>query len=268
MTYVTRDARTLYVHPLLALAAAAGLAVMASTEDPKKEDVLDTRYGPVTTLGNGTARTYVSVDSRGVPVAVGVALSEGVMQGLQTGHDHHENVLSFPDEAGDTPFQHVTLGWNPAGHEPAGIYDLPHFDMHFYTVSDEDRRRMSPEDPQFQEKGERLPGPDYVPNGYVAMPDVLVPMMGNHLLDPTSPELNGNTFTETLIYGSYDGELIFIEPMITKVWLETRPEHTEALKLPARYPSAGLWPTEWTARFDEATREYRIELGGLTKRDS
>jgi hypothetical protein len=138
--------------------------------------------------------------------------------------------------------------------------------MHFYTISDDARLRMSPEDPQYQTKGQRLPGADYVPDGYVAIPDVLVPQMGNHLIDPTSPELNGTKFTETLIYGSYDGELIFIEPMITKAWLETRPEHNEALKLPARYPAAGLWPTNWTTRFDETTKEYRIELGGLTKR--
>jgi hypothetical protein len=26
----------------------------------------------------------------------------------------------------------VGLNWNPHGHIPPGVYDLPHFDFHFY----------------------------------------------------------------------------------------------------------------------------------------
>jgi len=31
-------------------------------------------------------------------------------------------------------FKFVELDWNPGGHEPAGVYDTPHFDFHFYTI--------------------------------------------------------------------------------------------------------------------------------------
>ena len=42
-----------------------------------------------------------------------------------------------------TQYKFVQFDWNPAGHEPAGVYDLPHFDFHFYTVS----RRSAELDP-------------------------------------------------------------------------------------------------------------------------
>ena len=54
-----------------------------------------------------------------------------------------------------------------------------------------------------------------------------VPDMGNHLIDAKSPELvvQGREFTHTFIFGAYDGQITFYEPMIT---LRLSPE-------PARY---------------------------------
>ena len=268
MMNVARDVRTLYMHPLFAIVAAGGLAVLTSSGRPPRDEPPDTRYGTSMALGDGTARSYVTVDARGVPTAIGIALSENVMTGLQDGHGHHEQVLTFPEEISATPFRHATLHWNPSGHEPVGVYDLPHFDFHFYTIADEARRMMTPEDPQFEAKAALAPDREYVPAGYISPPGLVVPLMGNHWVDPTSPELNGSRFTETLIYGSYDGEVVFVEPMITRAWLAGRPDFTEQLKLPERYPSAGLWPTVWSVRFDEETKEYRIELAGLTRREA
>ncbi len=47
-----------------------------------------------------------------------------------------------------------------------------------------------------------------------------VPQMGAHWVDVTSPELNGSTFAQTFIYGSYDGQVNFYEPMITLDFLK------------------------------------------------
>jgi hypothetical protein len=45
--------------------------------------------------------------------------------------------------------------------------------------------------------------------------------MGNHLLDSQSPELKDSLpFATTFIYGAYEGELIFWEPMITLDFLQ------------------------------------------------
>ena len=53
----------------------------------------------------------------------------------------------------------------------------------------------------------------------------LVPTMGAHWIDVTAPELNGQPFTETFIFGSFDGKMTFYEPMITKAFIEEKHNH-------------------------------------------
>ncbi|MGI8637700.1 MAG: hypothetical protein ACR2KZ_20055, partial [Segetibacter sp.] len=57
------------------------------------------------------------------------------------------------------------------------------------------------------------PTASYLPQNY--FPGAPVPQMGKHFVDIASPELNGQPFTQTFIYGSYDSKVTFYEPMIT-----------------------------------------------------
>ncbi len=230
-------------------------------------------YGDPVSLGEGTARTYVVMRS-GQPAEVGVSMSAEVARGLPTDHDptgilmpdgHRtfEYVLSMPAEH-ETPFQHVTVDWNPAGHEPTGVYYVPHFDIHFYTISNADRMAISPDDPLFVEKAGRHPPSEQIPEGYVAVSDG-VPLMGVHWASREAPELNGMPFTHTLLAGSWDGRLIFLEPMVTLAFLESRPDFLDGLSMPRTYPGPGRYPTTYGIRWDERASEYRISLGGLVE---
>ncbi|MGH7507185.1 MAG: DUF5602 domain-containing protein, partial [Longimicrobiales bacterium] len=175
-----------------------------------------------------------------------------------------EYVLAMP-ERNPTPFRHVLIDWNPGGHEPPGIYDLPHFDFHFYTITDAERRDIDPADPAFADKAARFPAADHTPPGYTAIPGA-VPFMGAHWVDPTSPELNGETFTQTFIYGSWDGALIFAEPMITKDFLESRPDFERPIPVPERRAEPGYYPANYSIRWDAPSREYRVALGSFIAR--
>ena len=91
--------------------------------------------------------------------------------------------------------------------------------------------------------------------------------MGLHWRDPEAPELKGAPFTQTFIYGSYDGAMIFGEPMIAKSYLETKPAAVVTpVKLPAQYSAHGYQPTSYTVAFDPATKEYRVAISGLVLR--
>lgn len=228
-------------------------------------------YGPAAALGDGTVRTYIEMEGD-VPVEVGVALSRSALEGLPGPHDpggveiepHHfsfEHVLELPAD-NPTAFRHVTVNWNPGGHEPPGIYDRAHFDFHFNMISDAERRAITRDDPDFDAKGARHPAEQYMPAGYVAIPGA-VPMMGAHWIDPRSPELNGEPFSQTFIFGSWDGRLIFAEPMITKAYLESGPDFEAALPVPQKVEEPGYYPTRYGIRWDEAAQEYRIGLEGL-----
>jgi hypothetical protein len=232
-----------------------------------------TFYGAPQSLGSGTVRTYVEVRG-GEPVEVGVAMSEGALQNLPPAHPGHADphasmvayLLDLPAQAARTPFRFVELDWNPGGHEPPGIYDQPHFDFHFYTIDKNERNAIDPADPLFQKKTENVPAPEYMAKGYVAPMMVAVPKMGLHWIDPTSPELNGQKFTRTFIYGSWDGKAIFWEPMVTREFILSRPSFQIDVAQPERVATPGFYPKGYSVEWDAERQEYRIALTGLAER--
>ena len=104
------------------------------------------------------------------------------------------------------------------------------------------------------------------PAGYVA--DVMgISRMGLHWTDRSEPEFNGQPFARAFIYGSYDGAFIFVEPMVTKAYLDSKPATTVTdIKLPVQYSASGYQPTSYTIAYDASEKLYRISLTGLTKR--
>lgn len=266
-------------------------------------DPITRSYGPAVRLGNGTARVYVLQDDArgGAPFEVGVALSESALEGLpapmampMASGGEHEHVdshiydLAMP-ERHETPYQFVELDWNPAGHEPARVYDVPHIDFHFYTVTKEvrdaiDPTRMSKEE-YLGKSGLLPPEEQRVPN-YAALsapgtPVVAVPRMGTHWVDVRTPELQGlfgrpeasRPFTTTFLHGSWNGQFIFAEPMITRAFIldrraataPTQRDSVMPLPQPA-HPSTGYYPMAYRVAFDAETKEYRIALTQLERR--
>jgi hypothetical protein len=241
--------------------AAAGSNAAAS-----KEKVIVGERKP---LGKGEVRSWVSLDQGGKPTAIGLTFSESALKTLPAelphGKEGMEISLALPAEAGATAFKHVGLDWNPQGHPPAKIYDSAHFDFHFYMITEEERARITATGDDLL-KAKREPAVEFVPEGYVHIPDSAIPRMGSHWVNPLSKELQGQTFTTTFLYGSYDGRLVFAEPMIARSFLETKTNVTELIKLPAKYARSAYYPTKYSVRYDPITREYTVALEGMTLR--
>lgn len=243
------------------------LLALAGCDDAVTPDQR-TVYGTPQRLGDGTARTYLVVEDD-VPVEFGVALTEKALEGLpsQEGGAGHSSVseliLPLPGR-NPTPFRLVELNWHPGGHPPAP-YGQPHLDFHFYTITLEERNKIDPLDPLFNEKAKRYPSDGYMPAGYLPTPDA-VPRMGVHWVNPASPELNGQPFTRTFLYGSWDRRTIFLEPMITREYLESKPSVTEQIPIPSKYEPGGYYPTSQLIQWDAARKEYRIGVGGFVRR--
>jgi hypothetical protein len=298
--------------------AAILLLLAACATTPGAEQ--GTRYGAEQAMGNGTVRTYVTLDpaDQARPLEVGVAISESALDGLPAprpmpaaapsadghgaggaqdgGHamhaeiDSHTLLLELP--AGNpTPYTFVELNWNPAGHEPNGVYDEPHLDFHFWTESKALRASIVPSDAAYGTKAGTLPAeeyrmPFYLDAGTAAKAPavaVAVPLMGMHWLDVRSPELQGlaghpekqQRFTTTFIYGSWDGRFVFAEPMITRAHIVAKRtaqdpavrDEVIPVSAPARVQRPGYHPTAYRIAYDPAAREYRIALTGLERRD-
>ena len=232
-------------------------------------------YGPSAAFAQGSARAWVQTDASGAASSIGIAITETALNGLPTTVSGPSPTalmvsLPLPAEAAGTGFDHAELGWNPLGHDPVPIYGLPHFDMHFYTVATATQAAILPSDPQWATKAGNLPGTAFVPTGYVSPPAPIaasaIPQMGVHWTDTKSPELNGQTFTNTFIYGSWDGQFIFLEPMITKAYLDSHPVNaTRTIPQPTQWAKPGSYPTTYIVNYDATAKEFRITLGGLVK---
>lgn len=266
--------------------SAATITAIACGDDGTAPSLARTSYGVSQALGNGTARTYVTLDAAGKPTSMGVALSEAALTNLpMTPNAPSPSAvmlqLALPVDAPVTGYNHVMVDWNPAGHEPNMVYTLPHFDFHFYSVTPAQVMAIMPTDAQYATKAANFPTASFVPTNYQAASTLggqtpaaaSVPMMGLHWLDVTSPELQpppaGKTFTETFIYGSWDGKFIFLEPMITKAYLESLKNTTgmsRAIGTATSVATAGYYPTTYSIRFDATAKEYRIAMDSLKYR--
>jgi hypothetical protein len=245
------------------LASMSALVLAAGcTTDPVSTDKSGTFYGTPVTVGSGSARTMVTLDKDGNPTSVGVAINEAAMGSLPA--SDAEYTLTFPAQIAATGYDHMGLDWNSHGHEPDHIYTFPHFDFHFYQITSAERDGITPADTV---KAMNAPDTNHVPAGYISTVNV-VPRMGVHWADPTSSEFQPNgSFTRTMIYGYYDGKMIFTEPMITREYMLTRPNSTVDMKVPAMYPKTGVYyATKYTVRYDDAAKEYIVSLDGLVKR--
>lgn len=249
---------------------AAVLSVALAGCDEVLQPERTTVYGEEKALGNGSARTYLVMEGT-APVELGIVMTEAALTGLPAGagtlDDGHPPVFEtlLPLPAGNpTPYRLVELNWNPVGHPP-GAYSTAHFDFHFYTMTLEERNRIDPADPAFEQKANRLPASEYMPAGYVPVPGA-VPRMGVHWVDPTSPEFQGKPFTRSFLYGSWDGKTTFVEPMVTLKYLTDKPAlRGVPIPTPAKYDPSGWYPTSQTIEWDGARKEYRIGLGGFVR---
>lgn len=213
-----------------------------------------TLWGNKVAVGNGYARTYVELNDADEMVAIGYSFSEAALANLP----HHDTSFELPLPKGTSlPFAHITMDWNPHGHEPNHIYTIPHFDFHFYYISAEAKRRITC---QGEDRAVCLkkPADSLLPPGYVPAPEG-VPAMGWHWVDVNSHEFHGKPFSATFIWGYYNGELAFVEPMITLDFLRAKTRVQNRLARPAADP--GFTFNTWTV--GEARGVYKVELRTL-----
>lgn len=217
-----------------------------------------TVYGETQKAGKGSIRTFVRLNEAGKPAQVGVAVSEATINSLPMEDTFWS--LAIPKGAESTHLKHVFFGWMPHGHEPDGVYNVPHFDCHFYYSSHDERVSITDNDPRFA----KHPDAAYVPEKHIGVHPLA--QMGVHWVDTTSPELNGKPFTTTFIYGSLDGQVTFVEPMFTLAFLKKVQNERVPVKQPAKVAKPGLYPTSYAFTYNAAEKQYEIVLDDLTER--
>ena len=274
-----------FPRPQVAILLLTGLSLALSAGTSERERTL---RGSARRIGAGTVQSFLTLDSWGVPIALGVALGAGALEqlpqspntvsrcfdldgnGAHTGHEcigDEERILEVPAAAGtELPFRWISVNWNAHGHIPP--YNRSHFDFHFHTGPKERIDAIKPgrcgelaDCEDFKRASRPVPA-RYLPGGYIDV-GAVVPRMGNHLLDSRSPELKDSLpFTSTFIYGAWEGELIFWEPMITLEFLQRTTDACMEIRQPAAFRQAGYYPTQYCVRQD-GERGRMVTLEGF-----
>ncbi|HZT06510.1 MAG TPA: hypothetical protein VFC51_05730 [Chloroflexota bacterium] len=283
------------VRRLSAVAAALVVAGAVAIPDASAQRT----QGASAHVGNGQVTTYAELQPDGTPTAIGIVFAANVLDGLPSAHtdQHHcydrdgDGVVTRPDECesthefviplpdsvatrSDIPLKWVLFNWNPVGHIPPGVYDVPHFDVHFYLapIADTFAINVGACGDEFVDctsfDTARMPLPrNFMPPDYANV-DAVAPAMGNHLIDLTGSEFNGQPFTNTLIYGTYGGHLTFIEDMVTLAYLRGQPDGCTAIKTPPAVEVAGYYPTQYCVRYHGDSSQYTVSLESFVHREA
>lgn len=237
----------------------------------------------------GAYRTRQVNDRRGVPRSVTVEIPRiafsdaGASPTLPTGpcqtiYRYRYRRVHAPAGSSSQPFRYAEIDWNTEGlpRGPNESFSSAHFDFHFYLRS---RAEVEATTNCVSTNGRtcdqlrtsygqmrrfmRLPPARYVPRVY--RPDVgsEIPFMGLHLLDRsfdyTLERVNHNP---TLIYGTFNGRMLFAEASVTLFTLQDAmraPGHVKSFRYPQpRDVQARIaWPQRFTIRYLPRTGGFR-----------
>lgn len=219
-------------------------------------------------VGGGSARSFIQYDLAGKPSSIGVRLTEAALSGLpKTTKTLFQ--IPLPKEANLTPFNHIEFRYWNHGHDPAGLFEVEHFDIIPFLMTQGERDQITATGDDLA-RVLRTPEADAFPIGYAQIPNVdefyAEARYGTRFFDVVNftPVLNHEkAYTTTLFYGYYDGQLNFFEIPVTFPFWKQKQNTTFAFPLPKRVPKSGYYPTAYRISFDTATKEYVFAMEGL-----
>lgn len=241
---------------------AAAVFAAGCSEDSTTPSLAKTIIGQEVAMGGGKVRSWIKLDAAGNPSAVGVTFGEAALTGLDT--TSQVFALTLPAEKSMTPVDHITVDWNPRGHLPDSIYTLPHFDFHFYTIT------QAVQDAITYGPNNVTVGAQFIPPSYIGDP-ISIPKMGVHYTDSSAGEFHGSLFDKTFVYGFSGANHVFLEPMITLAYLEGRKTAATPVSIaynqPAAFQKTGVYyPTYYDITYDATAKEYTVSLTKPVKR--
>jgi hypothetical protein len=282
-----------------ALAVAALVLVVVIARAPADPAAVASRCGGVSLthgsrLMNAYARAgaYPTVQTNtpdGLPSMVSVDIppirftGAGRSATLPVGPCQHIYRFRFesvraPGAKAPSPFRYAEVDWNTEGRPrgPNNSFVSPHFDFHYYLrprrVVDattmcvsSNGRTCDPFRTSYAQMRRflRMPAPAFIPASYT--PDVgsSIPMMGLHLLDRTFHYTVHNVDQyPTLLYGTFDGNVLFAEASVTLATLQdaiAAPGHVVSFRFrqPRTVEGGVPWPTRFAIQYIPASGTFR-----------
>jgi hypothetical protein len=241
--------------------ALAGFALLASTAGPPSSR--PPARTCATVLGSPVCTWVVS--KAGSPVEIHAAIPLALVTAVPDDPPMHWP----PVELGSVPLpdlarqafglDHLGINWEAHGHPPA-TFMTPHFDFHFYNLAP---AKVDAIDCHDQTKPAAIPAGFALPD--VAIPDLgtlvglCVPKMGMHAV-PESDLAATDPFGASPLVGYYDGQAIFVEPMVARARLLAKKDFSMTVPTVAHLPAGVRYPRTIRGHYDRARNEYLLIL--------
>lgn len=231
----------------------------------KKSNETDTTYtGPEVQVGNGTAQTFATFSPTGEPKEIGVILTKEAFTGLPSTNTLYS--LEFDTKAKEGMlFNHVALGLSATGHglPPSGNIGA-HFDFRFFMMTVAERLAIpAPSTSGFPAGGgfDVAPPSGYLPANYAM--NAAISQIGRHWGENVFH--TGHHVDHTMILGTWDGQLTFINPIITLPTLTSGQRQSVAFPQPQLFAKKGYYPTKYNFSKDDKERHV-VTLSDFVQR--
>ncbi len=202
------------------------------------------------------AKPIVKLDAQKHPTLIALTIPASLLNALPK--QRSEAVL--PVENGGL-VQTANMQWHPMGHDPVHVYNVPHFDVHFFTITEKVRASIVPG----AAAGTVRPDNHLLPPNAILAPDY-VPGMGMHVIPKSAPEFNGGKFAVSPIIGYWNNDVAFFEVMFTKAGLMKKGGAAGAFPQPTSVKQHGYYPTKYSVKYDAPANEYEVALSDFVKR--
>jgi hypothetical protein len=174
-------------------------------------------------------------------------------------------VIRLPEQARTAVgVDHLSFFWEAHGHPPASFM-TPHFDFHFYVISDSAREAI---DCSNKTKPSAIPADYTLPDVDIPQLGMLtglcVPKMGMHAIEGNVANA-ATSMTGSMVYGYYAQKPIFYEPMISRAMLQERRSFTLPVPPQGNLPAGVKYPTRFEAVYDSTTPAYRFVFTGFSQ---
>lgn len=244
------------------------LAAALATGSVLGQEPTRSYQGKPVAFGQGLAHAVVRTDASDKPIAIGVVFKADALAHLpkpaKGARSDVAYVLPMPRTGPRTVVDHIVINWESTGHPPPNVYDVPHVDFHFYLVSlaahEKIRFRSDAESAHPSQRA----AAELLPQGYATPPGTAVARMGVHAINMASGELHGQPFNATFIYGFYNRQQTFLEPMVSLDYLLSKPSFSTPIARPQTYSRPGSYPGAYSVKYDASRDVYEVMLEDLS----
>lgn len=226
-----------------------------------------TFVGPKVVMGNGYAFSWIRIIDDNTPLEIGIEMTPEVLNNLPKDSGFKDPVIiPLPEIATETtPFYHIVITWNPEGFSNIENFKEAHFNFYFYTIPLGDRLTIPAWSEETDVHFSTYPPKNYMPADYFPMIKDIgsYAETGRHWLlgDPK----NYSPLSHTLTYGTYEGKIVFMNPIATFALVKSGIETKNNISQPLYYQVNKPYPKEYTITLNK-NDQYTVYLTNFIRR--